>query len=274
MNTRHLSLNLATAQRRPWLWAVWGALWGAVLSTLCWAPARWLAWGMAEASQGRVLLQSARGTVWQGSAQLSLSGGAGSRDLQTLPGRMAWTIGLGTHGLALSLHADCCMSAPLQWRVTAGMGQWGLHLDPHQSHWPARLLTGLGAPWNTLQVEGQMLLRTEGLHIQWAAGRLQWQGLLELTANDVASRLSTLRPMGSYQVKVTSPSGNTPTATPQVELSTFSGALRLSGQGQWLGDRLRFAGEASAAEGQEAALSNLLNIIGRRDGSRSLLSLG
>jgi len=48
----------------------------------------------------------------------------------------------------------------------------------------------------------------------------------------------------------------------------------LQGQGQWIGSRLRFSGEARADEGAEAALSNLLNIIGRRQGARSLLSLG
>jgi general secretion pathway protein N len=41
-----------------------------------------------------------------------------------------------------------------------------------------------------------------------------------------------------------------------------------------VGQRLRFAGEARASAGHEEALSNLLNIIGRREGSRSLLSLG
>ena len=64
------------------------------------------------------------------------------------------------------------------------------------------------------------------------------------------------------------------TATPELDLATQSGPLRLSGQGQWLGQRLRFTGEAQADEGSEAALSNLLNIIGRREGPRSRLSLG
>jgi general secretion pathway protein N len=41
-----------------------------------------------------------------------------------------------------------------------------------------------------------------------------------------------------------------------------------------VGRRLRFAGEASAAPEREGALSNLLNIIGRRNGARSLISLG
>ncbi|RYY92801.1 MAG: type II secretion system protein N, partial [Comamonadaceae bacterium] len=42
----------------------------------------------------------------------------------------------------------------------------------------------------------------------------------------------------------------------------------------WNGRALRFDGEASAAPGREDALSNLLNIIGRRDGARSLITLG
>ena len=44
--------------------------------------------------------------------------------------------------------------------------------------------------------------------------------------------------------------------------------------GQWVGQRLRFAGEASATPEREGALSNLLNIIGRRNGARSLITLG
>jgi general secretion pathway protein N len=77
--------------------------------------------------------------------------------------------------------------------------------------------------------------------------------------------------MGSYRVQLR---GGADQAPPQIELSTLSGSLQLSGQGQWLDHRLRFQGEATAAAQHEAALSNLLNIIGRRQGSRSLLSLG
>ena len=52
------------------------------------------------------------------------------------------------------------------------------------------------------------------------------------------------------------------------------GALLLNGQGQWVGGRLRFAGDAQAAPGSELALGNLLNIVGRRDGPRSVISIG
>ena len=57
-------------------------------------------------------------------------------------------------------------------------------------------------------------------------------------------------------------------------LSTLEGSLQLSGNGKWVGSRLRFEGEARAAPEHEAALANLLNIIGRRSGARSIITLG
>ena len=47
-----------------------------------------------------------------------------------------------------------------------------------------------------------------------------------------------------------------------------------TGTGQWVGGRLRFEGVASAAPDRLEALSNLLNIIGRRDGARSVIKVG
>jgi general secretion pathway protein N len=74
--------------------------------------------------------------------------------------------------------------------------------------------------------------------------------------------------MGSYRFIL---SGG---ATTGLQLSTLSGALQLSGQGQWVAGKLRFVGEASSAPESQAALSNLLNIIGRRNGARSIIKLG
>ena len=59
-----------------------------------------------------------------------------------------------------------------------------------------------------------------------------------------------------------------------MQLSTLDGALLLSGQGSWSASGFRLRGEASAAEADQAALNNLLNIIGRRDGARSIISIG
>jgi general secretion pathway protein N len=59
-----------------------------------------------------------------------------------------------------------------------------------------------------------------------------------------------------------------------LSLSTDSGPLQLSGSGTWGPAGVRFRGEARASEAERAALSNLLNIIGRRDGARSVISIG
>ncbi len=99
-------------------------------------------------------------------------------------------------------------------------------------------------------------------------GRLRLQGGLQVDALDMTSRLSTLRPLGSYRVHLeATPDGN----SALLHLTTLRGGLQLQGNGQWIGGRLRFQGVAQAAPGRENALENLLNIIGRRDGPRSIL---
>jgi general secretion pathway protein N len=57
-------------------------------------------------------------------------------------------------------------------------------------------------------------------------------------------------------------------------LDTLEGSLLLQGTGQLLNGRVRFSGEASAAPDSEAALSNLLNILGQRQGAKSILKMG
>ena len=74
--------------------------------------------------------------------------------------------------------------------------------------------------------------------------------------------------MGSYRLNLTGGQVST------LNLETVEGSLRLSGSGQWAGSRLHFQGFAVAEPEREAALANLLNIIGRRDGARSIITVG
>lgn len=257
-----------TSRLAPWGWAVWGCAVGAVLATVAFAPAQWLAQGLARATDGRVQLAQARGTVWSGSAALVLTGGQDSQDRTALPGRVDWKLQPGWGSMRLRLQADCCTPAPLDLRIQPQWGGMSLHVADGLSQWPAQPLQGLGTPWNTLEPQGQLNLQTRQLTLQWVAGRLRVNGTAQLQARAMSSRLSTLRPMGSYQLTLTG--GETTALT----LTTLEGALVLHGQGQWVGQRLRFQGEAYAAPDQEAALSNLLNIIGRRSGARSLITVG
>ena len=246
-----------------------GALLGALPALAVFAPAQWLATGVERASGGQVQLAQARGTVWNGSAQLVLTGGLDSQDAVALPGRLDWQLRpTWRGGIRAVVHAACCTREPL---VLSVQPQWdGAQMDvaDSQSQWPAALLTGLGTPWNTLQLQGQLALHTSGLSVAWASGRMALAGQLQLDALALSTRLSTLRPMGSYRLLL---EGG---AAPTLQLSTLDGALQMHGSGQWVGRRLRFEGEATAEPEREAALSNLLNIIGRRRGARSLITLG
>src|SRR5450756_1439026 len=81
--------------------------------------ARWLTTALQQGLSGRIVLEDARGTVWNGSARLTLTGGAGSTDAATLPGRLAWLIRPTWSGLRADLNADCCMQQA-----------WHLNLQP------------------------------------------------------------------------------------------------------------------------------------------------
>ncbi|WP_299765860.1 type II secretion system protein N [Ramlibacter sp.] len=238
------------------------------MAVVLFAPARWLAGAVARATQGQVQLADPRGTVWDGSARLVLTGGRGSRDAAALPGRVGWELAPRWDGVAARLRSECCTARAIAIRARARFGGLDLAIDDSQSQWPATVAAGLGTPWNTLQLEGDLQLSTRGLSVEWIEGRPVVTGRAELLALRVASRLSTLRPMGSYRITL---QGGAPTT---LRVETLEGALHLTGNGQWVGPRLRFRGEASATPEREAALSNLLNIIGRRTGSRSLITIG
>ena len=76
----------------PWGWATAGLLAGVLAALVLFAPARWLTGAIERASTGQVLLADARGTVWDGTARLVLTGGAGSTDATALPGRLQWQL--------------------------------------------------------------------------------------------------------------------------------------------------------------------------------------
>ncbi|MEJ8838990.1 type II secretion system protein N [Ramlibacter sp. AN1133] len=252
----------------PWGWAFGGAALGLLVAFVTFAPARWLAAGVERLSGERVLLSDARGTVWDGSARVILTGGPGSTDAAALPGRVAWELHPRWNGVAAALRAECCTPQPVAVRARWRWGGPALQVGDARSEWPASVTAGLGTPWNTLQFDGDLRLTTQGLSVEWSEGRAAIAGRAELVALRVASRLSTLRPMGSYRITV---QGGTPAT---LHLETLEGSLQLSGSGQWVGERLHFRGEASAAPDREAALANLLNIIGRRSGVRSIISIG
>lgn len=285
-------------------WVVLAALAGAAMATVLFAPAKWLVEPLARVSNGRLVLVNTHGTLWQGHGGLVFTGGEGSHDRTALPGSVSWqlrpawsrtavangatgepTAGGSTGpqqtsgpGLGLSVHMACCMQSPLTIWWSPGWTEHTAYLAPHQSTWPAALLSGLGTPWNTLQLQAGLTLATSGLDLQFRNNRLRGQGAVTLDVLDASSRLSTVKPMGSYRLTwqwpPTVPGDNAMAGEPSLALQTLQGALQLSGNGQWVAGRLRFEGSAEAAPGREEALTNLMNLLGRRQGSRTLIKIG
>ncbi len=262
-------------------WAAAGAVFGGTLALVALAPAAWLANAVAAASEQRLLLADASGTVWSGSAVPVLTGGAGSRDASALPGRLHWRLGYAGAALALRVSHACCLNGELQLRVLPGWGGARVELQPtvgaagqpaHIGQWPAAWLVGLGTPWNTLQPSGSIRLASAGLTLESVQGRWRLNGRAEIDLEAMASRVSTLDELGSYRIVVAGDAESGEAST--LQLSTRRGALQLSGSGQWVASRLRFQGQARAAPGSEAVLNNLLNLIGRRQGALSVISIG
>ena len=261
-----------SASRR---WAIAGVVAGVFIALIVFAPAAWLVTAVASATQQRLLLADARGTVWSGSAVAVLTGGEGSRDATSLPGRLNWTLHWRGLGLELQLQHACCLNGTVALKVQPGFGRTSYTLVPPSGwvgQWPTALLGGLGTPWNTMQLGGTVRLVSPGMRIDSVQGRLIVDGKVDLQLVGVSSRMSTLDNLGSYRISLTGDAANP--GISNLSLTTQDGPLQLSGSGTAGPAGVRFRGEARATAAEEPALSNLLNIIGRRDGARSVISIG
>lgn len=266
-----LARQTAATGHAPWVWAGAGVGLGVLMAALLFAPARWLAAAVAQATSDRVQLRQAQGTVWDGSAQLVLGGGEGTVESSALPGPLQWRLRPQWNGLNLQLTAPCCLDASWGWQARLERDGLQLQADdlaPDASHWPAQLLSGLGTPWNTLLLRGTLAVHTQGFQLSLRRDSWALQGSAAVDAVGVSTALSTLQPLGSYRLRL---QGGT---QPQMELSTLNGKLLLSGQGQLTQGHWRFTGEARSDEASQGALGNLLNIIGRREGARSVITVG
>lgn len=255
-------------------WALFGATLGALFGLVLFAPAAWLTGTVASATGQRVLLSDARGTVWSGSAIAVLTGGPGSRDASALPGRIEWTLRPKGLGLELKARHACCLNDTVSVQIKPGLSRLSVALAPKPDwigQWPGAFLGGLGTPWNTLQLGGSLRFMSSGLTLELVQGRWIVDGRAEIDMLQASSRVSTLEPLGSYRFSLSGGAGG----SSQLRLSTLEGALQLKGEGTAGPNGVRFRGEARAAtEADESALNNLLNIIGRRNGAASVISIG
>ena len=238
------------------------------LTVLIFFPASWVAAMLEKQSAGRLTLGDTRGTLWRGSA--FVGGAAGSNDPVTplLPGRFSWKLSplvlLGS--VKAELENDAALSQTIN--VTGSWRQW--QVSPGAIVLPAERLAALGAPLNTVQPSGQMRLSWEPLQLTRQNGKIEMTGAMNLAMNDLGSRLSPVKPLGSYDLALAWHGTQA-----DVTLKTVKGPMLLSGSGMFTNGRLQFSGTAQAEAGQEQRLANFLNLLGqrRREGDKDVIGL-
>ena len=253
--------------RRLVIWLLAGIA-SVALTVLLFFPATWMAAMIEKQTAGRLTMGDARGTLWGGSA--FIGGAASGSDAVTplLPGRFSWHLSpvilLGS--VEAELENAEALSQPVS--VTGSWRQW--QVSPAEILLPAERLAALGAPLNTVQPSGQMRLSWGLLQLARLDGKIEVAGAMNLEMNDLASRLSPVKPLGSYNLAF-----DWRGTQADVTLKTIKGPMLLSGSGMFGNGRLQFSGKAEAEAGQEQRLANFLNLLGqrRKEGDKDVIAL-
>lgn len=253
--------------RRIAIWLVAGAV-TALLTLAVFLPAAWLAPLVEEQTNGRLTLGDAQGSLWNGSAFLGGAPSGNDPVTPLLPGRFSWRLSplvlLGQ--VEMSVENPAALARPV--KVTGSWYQW--QVSPSSVSLPAERLAGLGAPLNTIQPSGSMALSWTPLQLMRRGNAIAVNGTMTLQMENIASRLSPIKPLGAYQLIM-----DWRGEQAQLTLTTVKGPMLLNGKGTLTEGRLRFSGKAEAAEGQEERLANLLNLLGqrRRENGKDVIAL-
>jgi general secretion pathway protein N len=220
-------------------------------------PAAWITPQFARQTQGHVNLIEPSGSLWHGSAALVLAAGTDAGAATQLPGRIEWHTAfwpLVTGRLRMRMrHTDAMPAA-----VDVDAAPRGAMLSAGSIAVPAALLSGLGAPFNTLDLQGDVRMSWT----DWRVLNGHAFGQLTVTLRDMVSRVSPVKPLGSYRAVLQS-QGTAST----IDLSTLKGPLMLSGHGTVSSGGTSFQGEASATPEARDNLAGLLNLLGRPTGT-------
>lgn len=239
-------------------WRWWLALSGLTLAfILLQLPASLLAYAVRQGSQERLLLSSAQGTLWQGSAG------------QLWQGENAWQTAMNWQWQKPSLlRGRLEWQWNSQWQEHAGQGRlgWGMggaKLEQLDLTVPAAPVLAMLPQLAQYQFSGLLQLRSQQIQLATPP-----QGALTI---DWLAASSSLAPgisnLGNYRLELT-PTNTRSESRWQWRLSTLSGVLQINGHGD-IG--LEGHGQASltlrAAAGHEQALAALLALLGSGNGS-------
>ncbi len=218
------------------------------LGVITTAPATLVDAGLQRASDGRLRLAEAQGTLWSGSGQIEIRDSGGRTGVAK---SFAWRI------LPESLlrgHLVCEVElerAAKPFPVTISLSR--IELANADISLPATAL-GLGVPkLAPLGLTGDILLHVASLSIE----RKQMQGNVTLQWRDAGSVLTPISPLGDYELNLDAEG-----ATVHVLLRTIQGPLQLDGKGSWAnGDNPDFLAIARVPPQHQQQLGPLLRLI-------------
>ena len=223
-------------------------------------PASFVLAGAQKAQPGKLEVREASGTIWRGSAKLTVTTPGGPVPVDRLEWR--W---LPSRLLTARLALDISASAPgldAHFIGARAIGGWeALDLEARgDAPKLAALLPWIAAwrPEGAITIASSRL-DTDGVELRGTA-RVEWRG--------AAIAMSDVKPLGTYRADITA-QGH----AGKVAINTVSGPLRITGQGTLTPpSRIAFSGEARAEPESAKALEPLLNTLGtaRPDGARAL----
>lgn len=244
------------------------AILSVALAALVFLPASWLAVLLEKQTGGRLSLGDVQGSFWHGSAFVGVASGKSGPVSPLFPGRFSWRISpmLLLGQIEMEVENAAVLSQAL--RLNGNFSQW--RLAPASLSLPSERLEGFGAPLNTIGPSGQLRLHWNTLEFTRMDARLELAGSMQLIMTDMASRLSSIKPLGSYQLGF-----DWHGQKAEIALLTVKGPMLMSGKGSLKEGRLQFSGKAFAEAGHEDRLANLLNLLGqrRKDGDKDVIAL-
>jgi general secretion pathway protein N len=252
---------------RIWVWLLTAVI-TLMLSTAVFLPVSWVSVLIERQSGGRLTLGDAQGSFWQGSAFVGGATSANSPVTPLFDGRFSWKISplilLGQ--LELQISNERALSKTV--RISGNFSDW--QVSAASLKLPTERLEGLGAPLNTIGLGGQLSVFWDNLQFSRQEKKVSVTGGMTLDMQDMTSRLSPIKPLGSYRMQF-----DWHGDAADMNLRTVRGPMLLSGKGSLQQGRLQFSGKAEAEAGQEEKLANLLNLLGqrRKDGDKDVIAL-
>lgn len=222
-----------------------------LLTLLITAPASLLDNGLQYATQGRLQLANASGTVWDGSATPAMR----TQDdrLFALP-FLHWKIAvpsLFTGKVQVLLQWD---DQPPASATEAIISFKQIELHHVQLQLPARVLDETSPMLKPAQFRGQLLIQSD--HLVFSSRGMEGTAVADW--RQASSALSSISPLGDYRLAL-----NGAGERIHIGLTTNSGVLLLEGDGNWLAGRgLEFHGKAQASPGNHDNLNELLHHLG------------